>query len=111
VYQLGVLVHVLSAIVWIGGMLFLALVGVPAIRGLAPDERARLFDAIQVDPRDTEGFAGALKLALELPTTERRRRMDRLRAAVRANTVYDWAAALIEAAAGIRAASRPTPAA
>jgi copper resistance protein D len=46
VYQLSVYVHVLSAIVWVGGMLFLALVVAPATRGLAPPDRARLFEGV-----------------------------------------------------------------
>lgn len=45
-YQLSVFVHILSAIVWIGGMLFLALVVVPVTRGLPPAERAALFGAV-----------------------------------------------------------------
>jgi putative copper export protein len=45
-YQLSVFVHILSAIIWIGGMLFLALVIVPATRGLPPPERAALFSAV-----------------------------------------------------------------
>ena len=46
VYQLSVFLHILSAIVWIGGMLFLAFVVVPVTRGLPPAERAALFGAI-----------------------------------------------------------------
>ena len=42
-YQLSVFLHILSAIVWIGGMLFLALVVVPTTRGLPPGEHAALF--------------------------------------------------------------------
>lgn len=45
-YHLSVFVHILSAIVWIGGMLFLALVIVPTTRGLPPVERAALFGAV-----------------------------------------------------------------
>src|SRR4051812_28362087 len=45
-YQLSVFVHILSAIAWIGGMLFLALVIVPATRGLPPTERSALFSAV-----------------------------------------------------------------
>jgi putative copper export protein len=45
-YQLSVFVHVLSAIIWIGGMLFVALVVVPATRGLPPSERAALFGTV-----------------------------------------------------------------
>jgi uncharacterized membrane protein len=46
VYQLSVFLHILSAIVWIGGILFLALVVVPAMRGLPPAERAALSGAV-----------------------------------------------------------------
>jgi putative copper export protein len=45
-YQLSVFVHILSAIIWIGGMLFLALVVVPATRGLPQRERAALFSTV-----------------------------------------------------------------
>jgi uncharacterized membrane protein len=45
-YQLSVFLHILSAVIWIGGMLFLALVVVPTTRGLPPAERASLFGAV-----------------------------------------------------------------
>lgn len=45
-YQLSVFLHILAAVIWIGGMLFLALVVVPTTRGLPPDERAALFGAV-----------------------------------------------------------------
>ncbi len=45
-YQLSVLVHILAAMVWIGGMLFLALVVVPAARGMPPAERSALFHLV-----------------------------------------------------------------
>ncbi|MBI3967396.1 MAG: DUF4149 domain-containing protein [Chloroflexi bacterium] len=48
VYQLSIFVHVLSAIVWVGGMLFLALVAVPATRHLPPAERGALVGALGV---------------------------------------------------------------
>jgi copper resistance protein D len=46
VYQLSVFLHILSAVIWIGGMFFLALVLVPTSRGLPPAERARLFGEV-----------------------------------------------------------------
>lgn len=46
VYQLSVFLHILSAVIWIGGMFFLALVVVPATRGLPPAERATLFGTV-----------------------------------------------------------------
>jgi uncharacterized membrane protein len=45
-YQLSVYLHILSAMVWVGGMLFLTLVAVPIARRLPPPERARLLDAL-----------------------------------------------------------------
>ena len=45
-YQLSVFLHILSAIVWIGGMLFLAMVIVPTTRDLPLAERAALFGAL-----------------------------------------------------------------
>jgi uncharacterized membrane protein len=45
-YQISVFLHIFSAIVWIGGMFFLALVVVPTTRGMPPAERAALFGAV-----------------------------------------------------------------
>lgn len=43
-YYVNVFVHVLAALVWLGGMFFLALVGAPVLRGVEPPElRQRLF--------------------------------------------------------------------
>lgn len=43
-YHLNVTIHVLAALFWLGGMLFLAAVGAPVLRRLEPAElRARLF--------------------------------------------------------------------
>lgn len=41
-YHLSVFVHVLSAVVWAGGMLFLALVAIPVLRTLPDRSRAEL---------------------------------------------------------------------
>jgi copper resistance protein D len=43
-YHLNVSIHVLAALVWLGGMFFLALVGAPALRTIeSPVLRAQLF--------------------------------------------------------------------
>ncbi|MBI4496672.1 MAG: CopD family protein [Chloroflexi bacterium] len=41
-----VIIHVLAAMVWVGGMLFLSLVAVPATRGWEPALRARALRAL-----------------------------------------------------------------
>jgi hypothetical protein len=45
-YQLSVFLHLLSAMIWIGGMLLLALAVVPTTRAVPPAERAALFGAV-----------------------------------------------------------------
>jgi putative copper resistance protein D len=45
-YPISVTIHVLAAMFWLGGMFFLAIVGAPALRGLDPDLRRRLFKEI-----------------------------------------------------------------
>lgn len=46
-YYASVTAHVLAALVWLGGMLFLGLVGAPALRLVEPPQlRQRLFQAI-----------------------------------------------------------------
>lgn len=45
-YQVAVFIHVLSAMLWVGGLLFLALVVVPAVRPLPPAERGALLLAV-----------------------------------------------------------------
>lgn len=39
-------IHLLAAMTWIGGMLFLSLVAAPTFRGLEPSLRARLFTSV-----------------------------------------------------------------
>jgi hypothetical protein len=66
-----------------------------------------LRDALLVNPFDLDGFADALRLGLELPDAERRRRMARLRAAVTEHTIYDWARDLIVELGRAATAGRP----
>ena len=54
-----------------------------------------LTDAILVNPYATDHFAEAIKEALEMPVTERQRRMRRMRAVVQENNVYKWAADIV----------------
>ncbi len=46
-YYVNVTLHVLAALLWLGGMFFLAVVGAPALRGIEPPRlRAQLFQAL-----------------------------------------------------------------
>jgi putative copper resistance protein D len=56
-YYAGVTVHILAALVWLGGMFFLGLVGAPVLRSIESAElRQRLFDELGVRFR-TVGWA------------------------------------------------------
>ena len=52
-------------------------------------------EALQVNPYARADFAEAIRIALEMPPEEQRRRMTRLKAQVAENNVYKWAADLI----------------
>ncbi len=41
-YELTVYIHVVAAIIWVGGIMFLGIIAVPAVRRLAPDVRTNL---------------------------------------------------------------------
>ncbi|MDO8751515.1 MAG: DUF4149 domain-containing protein [Dehalococcoidia bacterium] len=45
-FLLNVTVHVLTAMLWVGGMMFLSVVVVPAMRHMEPPQRARLFSVV-----------------------------------------------------------------
>ncbi len=45
-YHLNILIHILSAIIWVGGIFFLALVVVPVARRLPATERAAMVTAV-----------------------------------------------------------------
>jgi len=55
-----------------------------------------LADAIFVNPYDREGFAEAIKEAIELPREKKEKRMKHLRAVVRENNIYKWAGKFLE---------------
>lgn len=60
-YWVSVSLHVLAALFWIGGMLFLAVVGAPVLRGIEPPAlRQRLFRELGVRFRSAGWAALAL---------------------------------------------------
>lgn len=62
-YHLNVTIHVLAALLWLGGMLFLAAVGAPVLRKVEPPElRARLFQTLGEQFRNVGWFAIAVLL-------------------------------------------------
>jgi trehalose 6-phosphate synthase len=58
---------------------------------------------LPVNPFYTEGFAGDLRRALEMPLAERRQRMRAMKAELRNSTIYDWIADFLAAAGVVRA--------
>ena len=54
-----------------------------------------LTDAIQINPYSTEEFADAIKLAIDMPVAEKKKRMEKMRNTVRENNVYRWAGDII----------------
>ncbi|MBZ5704651.1 MAG: trehalose-6-phosphate synthase [Acidobacteriia bacterium] len=61
-----------------------------------------LRDALIVNPYDIGQTAEAIRLALELPSEERRDRMQRMRKVVKENNVYRWAGNLIAELCDVR---------
>jgi len=57
-----------------------------------------LREALDVNPFAIDEFAGVLHDALSMPEAEQERRMRSLRTRVEEHTIYDWAAAVIQAA-------------
>ncbi|MCU0621657.1 MAG: DUF4149 domain-containing protein [Gemmatimonadales bacterium] len=62
-YWVALWLHVLAALTWLGGMLFLGLVGAPVLRTLDAPQRQRLFDALGRRFRTVGWSALALQLA------------------------------------------------
>jgi trehalose 6-phosphate synthase len=54
-----------------------------------------LGDALLINPLVLDRFAASIKEALEMPGSEKRRRMIRKRSIVRKNNVYKWAAEIV----------------
>lgn len=54
-----------------------------------------LTDAIQINPYSIEEFAEAIRIAIEMPEEEKKRRMKNMRKIISENNVYRWAANII----------------
>lgn len=51
--------------------------------------------AVQINPYSYEEFADAVKFAIEMPDSEKKRRMSEMRSRIAANNIYKWAADII----------------
>ncbi|MDD5680752.1 MAG: trehalose-6-phosphate synthase, partial [Candidatus Omnitrophica bacterium] len=54
-----------------------------------------LTDAIQINPYSTEEFADAIKLAVEMPEKEKKKRIENMRKIIKERNVYRWAGDII----------------
>jgi len=54
-----------------------------------------LTDALIINPYDVDGFAGAIRRALDMPLEERRRRMRAMRRVVAGHDIFVWAAEIL----------------
>lgn len=61
-----------------------------------------LTDAVLINPYSIEEFADAIKISLEMPAEEKRRRMENMRKVVSENNVYRWAGNIITELAGLK---------
>lgn len=73
--------------------------GVLVLSSLAGAAR-ELSDALIVNPYDVEGLSEALRVALEMPLTERQARWRGCLQALRRNTIHDWTRQFLEALEG-----------
>lgn len=70
-----------------------------------------LTDAVLINPYSLEEFADSIKSTIEMPQEEKRRRMENMHNAVKANNVYRWAGNIItELAALKKGQDSPKPA-
>lgn len=61
-----------------------------------------LNDAIQINPYSPEEFADSIKLAADMPPSEKERRMENMRKIIADNNIYKWAGSIITELATIK---------
>ncbi len=54
-----------------------------------------LTDAVQINPYAIEEFAEAIRLSVEMPVEERKKRMENMRQVIKENNIYRWAGNII----------------
>jgi trehalose 6-phosphate synthase len=68
-----------------------------------------LTDALMVNPFAVDKMADAIHQAINMPATERRGRMNKMRAIVSANNVYRWAGKILLTLSGIDVGNATEP--
>lgn len=68
-----------------------------------------LTDAIQINPYSIEEFADSIKLAVDMPPPEKKRRMENMRKTVAENNIYKWAGNIITELTALKKAPAPAP--
>ncbi|HEY0996652.1 MAG TPA: trehalose-6-phosphate synthase [Gemmatimonadaceae bacterium] len=63
--------------------------------------------AILINPFNLDGFASAIRVALDMPVEERRRRMRRMRTQLSRATIFDWVDGILTHAAELMAVEKP----
>ncbi|MBN2453206.1 MAG: trehalose-6-phosphate synthase [Candidatus Omnitrophica bacterium] len=63
-----------------------------------------LTDAIEINPYSVEEFAASIKLAVDMPPPERKRRMENMRKIIAENNIYKWAGNIITEMTSLRKA-------
>jgi trehalose 6-phosphate synthase len=61
-----------------------------------------LSDAISINPYSIEEFADCIKLAVEMPSEEKKKRMENMRKIISENNVYRWAGNIITELAALK---------
>jgi trehalose 6-phosphate synthase len=61
-----------------------------------------LTDAIQINPYSIEEFSEAIRLTIEMPVEEKRKRMENMRKVITENNIYRWAANIITELAALK---------
>lgn len=61
-----------------------------------------LTDATLINPYSIEEFADAIKITIELPEEEKKRRMENMRKIVEENNVYRWAGSIVSELTGLK---------
>jgi trehalose 6-phosphate synthase len=59
--------------------------------------------ACLINPFNVDGFVSAIRMALDMPPDERRRRMRRMRRQLRNSTIFDWLDSILSRATAIMA--------